>query len=698
MKLKAKQAKKLLRNQRKAQIMLERSEQVGDDNHLHLNFASFEEIKKEGQRSALNKIRRKNVKTELNQYQHNNSKHIRMKPFYDSHVPVHWTGIISDITTPKKYGQPEGSILIDKIVTEDRQELLDYHIWLNVVSIKLLANTNNQKVSLGDYIEGISYIKPYESGNISKYGLGETIILNCGIFTGKIKAENFVSNYDRGDDWVLDLENTTAGQIARERYELGEFSNEDFEEMPGHVSCTYQPGRYHKFQERLVNDEKIANEPALPLVSKALQTYTGIVQSVFAKRVIKDNEYSYIPVLNLIDVVNEHGRIIAKTTGIEYPAQLAQKGLIPGGSKVTFKATSDSDTDQLLDVKGISVDEDIQDKMKLIPQTADALAGYLLYIDNRSGDMKTPEGQKCLDDFFMWADENNILPTSLRDTDKEWESNAVYSSSELARYLKFPVGWIDNLVMQKMLIPIDDGVDYANMKFAGSEIDKLHEIQEANSDFLAKKVNERYHFYRAKDIAEIVGISVYHVANMIVRTGYKSFNKYYGENVLEIIKREAEERQSRQMQEDRKAYLLNRYASNKSGVMVKKEIPRDKTMKIKEEADSINTENVPAVSSSEIVTTPQVEETKNVEVTEVVSASKTTEENSQEKQKQTNLQVILLTQSGNYYTDQFDSEEEVEKFLMSPLLPGELNRFVKAQNDENIRMISVRNILEWYIK
>lgn len=718
--MKAKRTKRLLHSRRKVQVA-ERTTYIGNDNHLHLNFASFDEVKKEGQKSALNKIRRKTIKTELEQYQHNNSKHIRLKPYYDAHIPVHWIGIVSDVTIPNKFDKLEGSILIDKIATEDHEELFDYHIWLNVTAIKMLVKKNNQKLSVGDYIEGISYVVPYESSGISKYGLGATVILNCGIFTGKVKAETLISNYERGDDWVLDMENSTAGQEARDKYEIGEFNPDSVEELAGHVSCTYQPSRYNKFQERLINDEKIVNAAPLPLVSKALQTYTAEVQSVFAKRIFQDDEITFEPTISLNKVINEHGRLISKSTIIPYPEQLAAIGLVPEDSKINFKAIGSQKHEQLFEIQVATIDDNIKDEMKMIPQDAEALAGYLLYIDNRPDNIQTKSGQKCLEKFFDWAKENDIIPSSLRTTDKAWDSTATYTGAELAQYLKFPVSWIDNLVWQDMLIPIDDQVNIEDMKFAGTEIDKLHEIQQANTEFLAKEVNRRYHFYRAKDIAEIVDLSVYQVAGMIVNTGYKSFNKYYGENVLKIIKNKVERKPI--MQHSRTKDLLNRFGTNRSGVVVKREIPKDKSIKILQttEPEEVATPTVAqkptaeqatevAVSKAgvgEEKTEPEKIETSEVEETaEVVQATEPAEvtpetdlepEQVVEDKHDSNSRLVLITQSGKYYTTQFANEEKAEEFMCDSLLPGELNRFIKAQDVKTgkVRHISVRAILEW---
>lgn len=750
LKLANKKIKKLLHTQRQVKSLQERLEGKTNDDRIHKKFVTPDEVKKDGD-SAFNKIRRYNAKNELNQYQHVESQHIRLKPYYDAGLLVHWVGIVSDVTIPRKVGQPEGAILIDKASTEDGEELLDYHLWLNITEIKFLAHEDKMQVGIGDYIEGLSYIKPYGK---NKYGLGTTLISDCGIYFGTNKYRSTITEYNHGDDWVLKLENGTASLRAKKKYVENNLSLLEASKEAGHVTTTYQPSRYDKFQER-IGQETINDEKPLPLVPNTQEKYFSMVVKPYASRTINENEYEYRPMISVGEIINvDHKRVIAKSANLPYLPQLAKMGLVKQGDPLRITATAGKGG-QLLDVKRIEIPATTQ--VMPIPSDPEALSGYFLFMDSKEGDMKTPKGSKCLKKFLDWAREKDIDPNSLRYVDKDWNTDGSYKASDISTYLHIPKNWLDNMIEQHILVPSNDNSNIDQMTFKGKELDKIQQIMQANSEVLCKEIAQRYHLYRAKDIADELDVSEQDVVNIIITTKFKSFHKFYGKNVFDIVKKKIDEEKGNQLRDDIKKNLLSQYGSNRRGIVVKREIPKDKRQNKDTPAEPITptvSETIPAKPAK--VEAQATEPISHKENKTVKPATQTTDslqkqlslldentdsvkparqihvplnvphdllkhkhiifkdEETADRFKQTNatiktnevlqtaqkhITVVLLSMSGNYTTDQFESLEEAKSFIEAPLNIDELNRFIDARDkDGNTKMISVRSILEWQIQ
>lgn len=731
LKLANKKIKKLLHAQRQVKSLQERLRGKTNDDRIHKKFVTPDEVKKDGD-SVFNKIRRDNAKNELNQYQHVESQHIRLKPYYDAGLLVHWVGIVSDVTIPRKVGQPEGAILIDKASTEDGEELLDYHLWLNITEIKFLAHEDKMQVGIGDYIEGLSYIKPYGK---NKYGLGTTLISDCGIYFGINKYRSNITEYNHGDDWVLKLENGTASLRAKKKYVENNLSLLEASKEAGHVTTTYQPSRYNKFQER-IGQETIDDEKPLPLVPDTQEKYFSMVIKPYASRTINENEYEYRPMISVGEIINvDHKRVIAKSANLPYLPQLAKMGLVKQGDPLRFTATAGKDG-QLLDVKRIEIPANAQ--VIPIPSDPEALSGYFLFMDSKEGDMKTPQGSKCLEKFLDWAREKDINPNSLKHVDKDWNTDGSYKASDISTYLHVPKNWLDNMIEQHILVPSNDNSNVDQMTFNGKELDKIQQIMQANSEVLCKEITQRYHLYRAKDMADELGVSEQDVVNIIISIKFKSFHKFYGKNVFDIVKKKIDEKRSKQLRDDIKKDLLSQYGSNRRGIVVKREIPKDKCQNTATPAEPTTpavSETIPAKPAK--VEAQATEPISHKENKTVKPATKTADplqkqlslldddllkhkyvifkdEKTADRFKQTNatiktnealqaaqkhITVALLSMSGNYTTDQFESLEEANSFIEAPLNINELNRFVDARDkDGNTKMISVRSILEWQIQ
>ena len=750
LKLANKKIKKLLHTQRQVKSLQKRLEGKKNDDRIHKKFVTPDEVKKDGD-SAFNRIRRYNAKNELNQYQHVESQHIRLKPYYDAGLLVHWVGIVSDVTIPRKVGQPEGAILIDKASTEDGEELLDYHLWLNITEIKFLAHEDKMQVGIGDYIEGLSYIKPYGK---NKYGLGTTLISDCGIYFGTNKYKSTITEYNHGDDWVLKLENGTASLRAKKKYVENNLSLLEASKEAGHVTTTYQPSRYDKFQER-IGQETINDEKPLPLVPDTQEKYFSMVVKPYASRTINENEYEYSPMISVGEIINvDHKRVIAKSANLPYLPQLAKMGLVKQGDPLRITATAGKGG-QLLDVKRIEIPATTQ--VMPIPSDPEALSGYFLFMDSKEGDMKTPKGSKCLEKFLDWAREKDIDPNSLRHVDKDWNTDGSYKASDISTYLHIPKNWLDNMIEQHILVPSNDNSNVDQMTFNGKELDKIQQIMQANSEVLCKEIAQRYHLYRAKDIADELGVSEQDVVNIIITTKFKSFHKFYGKNVFDIVKKKIDEERGNQLRDDIKKKLLSQYGSNRRGIVVKREIPKDKRQNKDTPAEPTTptvSETIPAKPAK--VEAQATEPISHKENKTVKPATQTTDslqkqlslldentdsvkparqihvplnvphdllkhkhiifkdEETADRFKQTNatiktnevlqtaqkhITVVLLSMSGNYTTDQFESLEEAKSFIEAPLNIDELNRFIDARDkDGNTKMISVRSILEWQIQ
>lgn len=239
-------------------------------------------------------------------------------------------------------------------------------------------------------------------------------------------------------------------------------------------------------------------------------------------------------------------------------------------------------------------------------------------------------------------------------------------------------------------------------------------------------------------MADELGVSEQDVVNIIITSKFKSFHKFYGKNVFDIVKKKIDEKRGKQLRDDIKKDLLSQYGSNRRGIVVKREIPKDKCQNTATPAEPTTpavSETIPAkpakveaqatkpISHKENKTVKPATQTidplqkqvslldddllkhkyiifKDEETADhfkQTNATIKTNEGLQTAQK--HITVALLSMSGNYTTDQFESLEEAKSFIEAPLNINELNRFVDARDkDGNTKIISVRSILEWQIQ
>lgn len=743
----SKKIKKLLHNQAQKKYVAERKSGDYSDERLHINSVTKNELrKKKTLNSALNSVRRANAKNELNKFEHSVSKHVRLKPYFDKNMPVKWLGIVSDITTPHKAEQVEGAILIDKISTLDGSELFDYHIWLNIPEIKLVQPADSQYIGIGDYIRGMSEVETYGDG---KYGLGKTILIDAGIFIEDLPKRKIISKYDRGDDWILKLENTTAGESLREQIKEkdSDIGFEDITKLPGHVTSTYQPPKYDKFQKRLISNDKIKNETPLKLIADKPDEYMGLAKDTYAKRITENGKNKYIPTLNVSEIFNLHKRYISKSISIPYPENLLQKyGLICDGQAILLQATASTDPNYLLKVITAKTDDD--EKYIKVPKTMNGLVGYLLYKQNNTVDLQTEAGQKAINEYLTWCEENNVTPVKSANPNKVWNDLKNYTDVQVAQYLHIPISWIENLASQEMIVPKIVSPQKGNL-YAGTEITKLHKVMQANDDIAAKKINQEYKFYRAKDMAEMLGLKENQVVPLILKTQYKSLNKFYGTKVFDLVKEQIKTNKADAMQKLKKKELLSKFGTNLAKIVVKREIPKEENVstmqKQKQKADNnVKVEKAKQNEQLKINKTKETEapvtSTKSGESKKDINSSKSdvvastaksvsssvnnhesnnniadgrptysfspisnktkaedNEKSFDDKKDTNNFRIVISTFTGKYYSDQFENVEQATDFIEKPLAIDEMNRFITAQsvNDNKQTKISIRAILEW---
>ena len=219
--------------------------------------------------------RTENIKLSLNFHTHNDPKtRQKLKPLADKHQIVHWQGIVSNVAIDTSENIYKGYLLIDKVVnlTPDmtgiymgfhnslHNNLLDYHMWLPVDRILYFGDKEYQEIAQGECIRGYSYITPYtkQNGEIS-YGLGKTVIEDCGIVVGTAKlitaygfksTNSFVySDYDREGNWMVKINYTPTYQMSLRRYKNKDLASLRF--IHPNLYAAYRVGNQIGYQSRI---------------------------------------------------------------------------------------------------------------------------------------------------------------------------------------------------------------------------------------------------------------------------------------------------------------------------------------------------------------------------------------------------------------------------------------------------------------
>lgn len=506
------------------------------DQKLQLNYLAVEETPKEKWTAAFNDIRRQNVQEVLNKFKHPFSQHIRLKPYHDAGIWLHWLGVVSDLTLPNANDNLNGDLLIDKLTTGDFQELLDFHVWLNLQNIKYVKS-HRQKVGIGDIIEGYSKILRY---NHNKYGLGDTVINKAGIFRGKKGPEFLDGKYDRQDDWIIEIDNSAASERAWQTYQKTG-SLLEFENVPGHVEVKYQPSRYQRYRDRLAKLKRRPSDSVLPLVNKQPQTYRGRVKQIKA---VKSPTVSYrVPQLVLSKVKNDHDRLVAATASLPYTQGMKKMGELQPGDLVTFTSKASSEEDYLF---GLIENFVLQTKHPYypLPEFPNTFLGYLLwrYPNNKWA-------PSLILDYQNWALARNIHTAEIKEDIAELLPTRALTEHELAVRFGVTDSLINSIYRQGLIKPVGGESERRYDLAAFKTIMQLLAAQDPHS---VKIVKKQLPVLSEDDLARKLKLSVKEIRRSMKKLALLPLNGFhykvnlYGQKVVTILKQAANE--SLQMQ------------------------------------------------------------------------------------------------------------------------------------------------------
>lgn len=204
---------------------------------------------------------------------HNTNNRKILKKLFKQQQPVYWQAVLADISMPKKANE-QGELLLNHVINKayDPQDFsigftqktsqIDYHLWLPINNI-LYFGKSPQYFSIGDVITGKSWVTKYHyKDNREQYGLGKTIITNCGIPlinnyyadlseipTIKAISPTFISNYNREEDWVLKLSYSSQYLSVLKRYKKINLSTLKY--LSGHPIAQYKRNIHDNFHIRL---------------------------------------------------------------------------------------------------------------------------------------------------------------------------------------------------------------------------------------------------------------------------------------------------------------------------------------------------------------------------------------------------------------------------------------------------------------
>lgn len=381
-----------------------------------------EPLDKAKKNGTLNIFRIKTLTKLRNEQEYEYSDHIRLKPYFEVDRPVMWQGIISHVTTPNASKKPVGDILIDKVEFGgiDQQVFhtgrpIDYHLWLQVANIRMMAIPpieHKQKVSIGDVIQGFSLVKEYGHG---KYGLGSTVITAIGVpvkYTkGADLVQRIISDYDRGDDWSLELQNSSnITDKVNDNLLITDNVNDNFksfDELRGHVDVRYQPARYDKYFERL--ETNLEAKKNYQIIDKHRRNYAAGIKDI--RPVIRNGEYKLEYELKNIWITNGYrlSALVSSSQKIDLPVDLIVRKDQFDGVHLRFKAKRDSeDLEKLADVEDVTFSNYPQ--TETLPADKELLLGYYLFKDRQIHFTARPILMK----YLAWAYDHNQNRSEIR--------------------------------------------------------------------------------------------------------------------------------------------------------------------------------------------------------------------------------------------------------------------------------------------
>lgn len=234
--------------------------------------------------STLCNLRRKQtLKIARNTNVHKSNGRKILEQHYLAHKPVKWQAIVSDFAFPRKnIKKMSPTLLLDHVVLAaldsekinlgyiNTKKQLDYHMWLQINNIKYFSYSikGSQRISIGDILFGESYVTQYHDykGN-AHYSLGKTIINACGVplvqdfFPGKENIigthPRIVCDYDRKEDWVVDLSYPNYYQAILKRYK--KVTIQTLQYVKGNLHIFEKRNFTTSYQDRLKQNQKFSD-------------------------------------------------------------------------------------------------------------------------------------------------------------------------------------------------------------------------------------------------------------------------------------------------------------------------------------------------------------------------------------------------------------------------------------------------------
>lgn len=643
--MKRKKLKQLLHRENKKRRAKAKENKVSDqaDQHLTLNYVPLKEVKSDQLTTSFNAVRRKNVKEELNKFKHPFSQHIRLKPYYDSQTWLHWIGIVSDLTLPNVNDNLNGDLLIDKLSTGDHQELLDFHAWLNLENIKYIQS-KKQKVSIGDIIEGYSKILRY---NRNKYGLGTTVIRKAGIYKGIDGPETLDGKYDRQDDWVIEIDNSSASDRAWAAYQESH-SKIELENEPGHVEVRYQPSRYQRYRDRLAELKRQSSSSVLPLIPNQMAEYTAEVKQMHA---VKSSTVSYrIPQLQLKNVVNEHGRLVAAVVDLPYTQDMKKMGELEVGDKVTFTSKASPDSNHLF---GIISKFTLQTKHAYypLPEFPNTFLGYLMWKNPQHG-----MDPSLIINYENWALARDIHTDEIKENIQESVPQRPLTEHELAIRFGVTDSVINSAYKQGVIKPMDE-----------NSSDRIYDIQawrllmqllSAQDPHSVQTVMNDMDVYSEDDLSHKFNLTIDEVRDRIKKADFLPLNGFhykvnlYGPKVYEMFKA---------------GQAAKVALPPKREIRVQREIPRNKDYR-RQFAEPAQIA-LPRKLEIKAFPAPEIKEIAHEEKKVIKQA----------EQKKTII-LEITTFDGYYYSDQFKDFEDADDYIERTAVSKFTNQFLHVIN------------------
>lgn len=218
-----------------------------------------------------NEERRRRMHLAINHQMHpSNYRDFLLKKYFDSHMPIKWLALVADVSMPTAANHYTGSILLNHLV-EHKKSLfqtlfietnqIDYHMWLQISRIKYFREADSLQIAVGDVIVGHSWIKKYfkEKDHSCHYGLGKTIITDCGIPVVEFPPTNsvaidlpqakIISDYNRHDDYVAEISYPDYYRSILNRYRKVTIQTLQF--IKGSIHAFYKKSNYTNYHDIL---------------------------------------------------------------------------------------------------------------------------------------------------------------------------------------------------------------------------------------------------------------------------------------------------------------------------------------------------------------------------------------------------------------------------------------------------------------